>query len=117
VIFLGVSLAVLSLVVVGLALRMSGVKADAMDADEKRRNAEKQLQETAREFATYRRNTKAQLAALHDDIADLELDLEKCTTPGARRSRIERLLSKTEHREDGGNESVMSGWFRSPATG
>lgn len=100
---LAIGMAGLALTVVGLALRMSGLKTDSLDADHKRHGAEKQLQETAREFAKFKKNTGAQLSALQDDILELEHDLEKCTEPGARRSRIERLLSKASHRENGGD--------------
>ncbi len=104
---LGITIAVLALAILALALRQSGLKTDALDADQKRHAVEKQLQETAREFATYKDRTRQQLGAIRADITELEQDLDQCTTPGARRSRLERLLSKASDREDGGDASGL----------
>jgi len=106
---LGIMTGVLALVIAGMAFRLAGLKADAVDADAKRHTTEKQFQETAREFAVYRSRTKLQLAALRQDIEELESDLEKCTLPGSRRARLERLLSKAADRENGGHPPKLPG--------
>lgn len=80
---------------IALALRISGLRSQSEEADERRADAEEKLKETAKDFADYKRRTEDQLDALRGDIEDLEDDLETCNTPGARRARLERLLSKT----------------------
>ena len=105
----GISSAGLAITVTVLALRLSGAKTDAADADRERHNANKQLEETAHELATYRNRTRQQLEALRDDITELEGDLASCATPGATRSRLERLLSKAADRENGGDAARLPG--------
>lgn len=81
-----------------LALRMSGLKADAKDADTKRANAERELETAARELETARDRHAAQLSSIRLDLEGLEHDLESCECRGTRRDRLERLLSKAANR-------------------
>lgn len=113
IIVLAVSLAGAGATAIAIALRMSGVKDERKDAqvaqheaELARQRAEHQLHETAREFNEYRQRTLAQLEALRADIQELEDDLSKCTTPGATRARLERLLSKASARGAGGGAGV-----------
>jgi TolA-binding protein len=104
---LGITIGVLALAILAMAVRLSGLKADAVDADHKRLAAEKQLRETAQQLASHQERTKQQLADLRMDIAELEHDLEQCTTPGSRRARLERLLSKAADGANGGNSERL----------
>jgi TolA-binding protein len=103
----GLTSAGLAITVAIMAIRLSGAKTDAADADRERHNANKQLAETAHELATYRKRTQRQFAALREDIEQLEDDLESCATPGATRNRLERLLSKAADRENGGDAASL----------
>lgn len=100
---LGIVIGIQALVLLAMAIRQSGIKSDALDADHARHSAEKQLQETSREFVTYRMRTQYQFESLRQDISELEGDLALCAGPGDRRRRLERLLSKAGDRENGGN--------------
>ena len=106
---LGVGMAGMAITMVVLGLRLSGAKTDAANADRERHNANKQLEQTAREFTDYKKRTTHQLENLRDDIMQLEGDLAQCTTPGATRSRLERLLSKAAPRENGGDSPQLPG--------
>ena len=103
----GITSAGLAVTLAILALRLSGAKTDAADADRERHNANKQLEETAHELATYQRRTREQFKALREDIEQLEDDLDSCATPGATRNRLERLLSKASDRENGGSSPKL----------
>ena len=103
----GLTSAGLAVTVALLAIRLSGAKTDAADADRKRHNADKQLQETATELATYKRRTREQFAAMREDIATLEDDLALCVSPGDTRNRLERLLSKAADRTNGGDAARL----------
>jgi len=83
---------------VALALRISGIKADAKDADTKRADAERELEAAARELATSRERHAEQLKAIREDVEGLERELENCECSGSRRDRLERLLSETANR-------------------
>ena len=84
--------------VVVLALRQSGLKAAFVKEAFKRTAAENTRDDLAVELITFRKRTSDQLAALRGDISELEDDLENCNTPGAVRTRLERLLSKATDR-------------------
>jgi predicted secreted protein len=100
IVILAVLLASAAGTVLVLSLRQSGLRSEAEEADERRTDAEKKLTKTAENFTDYKRRTEDQLAALRGDIEELEDDLEKCTAPGARRARLERLLSKAANPKD-----------------
>jgi type II secretory pathway pseudopilin PulG len=91
----------LALVAVVLAVRNGGLRAERSKAEERASRLEAQLQTTMREFTDYRTRMRAQLDSLHADIETLESDLANCSSPGSRRARLERLLSKARHRADG----------------
>ncbi len=93
----------LALVVVGLALKLSKESDKRKDAQVRAHQLETQFSETSKEFARYKRDAMAQLSELRDDIKQLEADLDGCTAPGARKQRLERLLSKA-----GGKSSALS---------
>ena len=52
-----------------------------------------QLLRLAGEYTDTKQRYEARLAELREGIRTLEVDLEACTTPGARAARLERLLS------------------------
>lgn len=52
-----------------------------------------QLRKTAAECADMKQRYEARLAEIREQVHTLEVDLEACTTPGARASRLERMLS------------------------
>jgi len=60
-----------------LALKNGSLRAEIADADRERHNSEKQLQETANEFAAYRKRTEAQLSALVVDIEEELLSIAR----------------------------------------
>jgi len=106
---LGIGMAGMAITMVVMALRLSGAKTEAAEADRFRHIANKQLEETAHEFTEYKSRTMHQLANLRDDIVQLEMDLQSCGTPGAVRDRLERLLSKAADRENGGDPPRLPG--------
>lgn len=114
---LGIIIAIQALALLGMAIRHAGIKTDALDADQKRHTAEKQFQETAREFKTYKQRTIYQLSALREDIAMLERDLDACSSPGDRRRRLEQLLRKASDRENGGDTQVLPSRIRAGTVG
>lgn len=81
-----------------IALRLSGAKQDAADADKERRHANRQYEEAAKELRHYKARTLHQLEGLREDISELENDLAKCTSPGSTKRRIERLFAKATKR-------------------
>lgn len=102
---LAIALATVGLALVGtaaaamaLALRNGKLAAEIGLAAGRSSNAEKQLSETSKEFLEYKRRTDAQLVAVRGDVEELERDLEKCATPGARRERLNKLLGKLSSR-------------------
>jgi len=82
---------------VALALRMSGIRTDAQDADHKREAAEKASQEAADALEDARTRHASQLEEIRREIGELEHDLEGCECSGMRRARLERLLSKAKN--------------------
>lgn len=100
---LAVIIGVQAVALLVFSLRQSTLKDEATEAEHRRISADKQLAETSRELVEYKVRGRAQLRALREDIEKLEADLEICTTPGARRTRLERLLSKTEDRSHDDN--------------
>ncbi len=96
---LGIGMGVLALVIVGLALRLSGLRADRDKADVARKLIEKDLTAALKERDDDRLRNSKQLADLRQDIKELEYDLDQCVGPGDRRRRLERLLSKAADRE------------------
>lgn len=104
---MGGGMAALALVIVVLGLRLSGAKSDASKADQARLVAISQLEGLAREYGSHQKRTEARMEALRKDIKELENDLETCTTPGARRERLRRLLSKAATGEDGGDTTSL----------
>jgi hypothetical protein len=105
----GVTTAGLAITATLLALRLSGAKVDAADADRERINANEQLETTAHELDEYRKRTRHQLENLREDIEQLEGDLASCATPGATRSRLERLLSKAADRDGSDGDTGVPG--------
>jgi len=93
--FLAIATALSGLCTIVVAILWHRAREDAHEADCARHNAEKQLQETSREFIAYKKRTRKQISDLKADIESLEDDLGDCASPGARRARLERLLSKT----------------------
>ncbi len=62
-------------------------------------NANRQLSETAHEFATYKERTDKQLEALRHDISEMQNDLEACSNPDVLRDRLNRLYQKAAGRD------------------
>lgn len=100
IVILAVLLATAAGTVLVLSLRLSGLRSQAEEADERRLDAEEKLTELTADFDGYRSRTEDQLEALRGDISELEDDLENCESPGARRARLERLLSKAASPEN-----------------
>jgi chromosome segregation ATPase len=105
----GLASAALAITVAVLALRLSGAKTEAADADRAKKVATSKLKETARELLSTKERSSRQLADLRKDIGALEEDLANCSSPGAARSRLERLLSKAADRADGDNSPGVPG--------
>ncbi len=68
--------------------------AELNDESVARHNLEQQLQAISREFKDAKTRHATQLMEARQDVASLEHDLSKCTTPGARRERLNRVLEK-----------------------
>ena len=84
------------LAIIVMAIRISGRRADAIEADNARVIAEEHLKKLNSEYEEHRNLNTKHLNALRDDIESLEKDLDNCVTPGSRRRRLELLLSKVE---------------------
>lgn len=98
-----VAIAGLSLTVVALSLRHSGLKEselkskeDKREAERERASAETKLKAVAAEYTDYRMRTGKLLADIRAGIETLERDLDRCRGPGDRRRWLERLLSKAK---------------------
>jgi hypothetical protein len=77
-----------------LAIRNGGLRVEITKADKARHDVEKQFSETAKEFVEYKRRTEDRFKALKHEIEELENELENAAIPGARRDRLNRLLSE-----------------------
>lgn len=77
-----------------VALRMSGLKADALEADLLQKDQEEELKELVDEFEQYKKNKKAQLEDLHNEIRELEKRRIEYARPGDIRVALNGLLQK-----------------------
>ena len=75
-----------------IALRFSGVKRDRDKADIARDEQAKELKKITAALDDYRARMIARLKDLEDEISTLEIELNHCATPGARRNTLNRLL-------------------------
>ena len=85
---------------------VSGLRSRLSSEEQKRREAEQQRAVTWDELKQERARSRNRLNALRTEIAELERDLESCTTPSSLRSRLERLLRVGT--ESGGGRSPAS---------
>jgi hypothetical protein len=77
------------------ALRMSGLKSDALKASLLQKDQEKELKQLVDKFETYKKQKKAQLEDLEDEIKELEKQRIERARPGDIRVALNRLLQKT----------------------
>lgn len=75
--------------------RLSG---DIVALQATKQQSEAQLQQIARDKIDSDKRHELQLVALRADISGLEADLESCSSPDARRARLNRLLEKASPR-------------------
>jgi len=93
---LAITVAVMATAMVVMAIRLAGAQTAEAKALMNRNRAEIMATNVSQEFRDHRTATKARFLALLEDIERLEDDLENCSTPGARRSRLRSLLSKAQ---------------------
>jgi len=77
-----------------MALRISGLKSSADEADMTRKAQTKELVKTKDLFLDYKERMIARLKDLENEINDLEREIELCVTPGSRRTILNSLLKK-----------------------
>lgn len=105
-----------ALTCVVLAIRNGGLKADAKDADTKRKIAEKTLIEKTAEYKDFKQRAQKQIVDLMEEIDELEdqetrviASIKDPDTRRARRkSRVLRLLSEASNIEGGNDKRRVS---------
>ena len=100
---LGITCGVLALAMAALAMRISGMKGEVEKAkarttaaDLERDMMERNLIAASHEFKNEITKWNAIRSSMRADIELLEKDLEQCSTPEARRKRIQHLFAKVD---------------------
>lgn len=100
---LGIVVGVQGLVIIAMALRMMGLRADSQDADRARESTEELLHESASQLRKERERAAAQMEVLRQEIFALDVEMARRMVPGAIRDRLVGLLSKAPSDQGGDN--------------